>query len=161
MTSPSSHRRPRASRSGSPPPSSPRCTTLLGLVPQLGSGLVEVAAHSLDPTLEAEHLALWHGVTPALALSGLTLSAGLLLVFAGAVVAQVQARTPRPVDGDVGYRATIRALNVIADRVTGVVQSGSLPVYIGVILSTAVVVPGVALLRAPFPTDTPLGVRAR
>ena len=39
-------------------------------------------------------------------------------------------------------------MNRIADRVTGVVQNGSLPLYLGVILLTASVVPGIALLTA-------------
>ena len=45
------------------------------------------------------------------------------------------------------YLATLRGLNVAADRVTGVVQSGSLPVYAGVILLTAAALPGITLLR--------------
>ena len=37
-----------------------------------------------------------------------------------------------PTGGD-AYLAVLRALNVVASRVTGVVQNGSLPVYTGVI----------------------------
>src|SRR5690606_31913480 len=41
-----------------------------------------------------------------------------------------------PSGGEV-YLAALRGLNVVADRTTAVVQSGSLPVYAGVILTTA------------------------
>jgi multicomponent Na+:H+ antiporter subunit A len=44
------------------------------------------------------------------------------------------------------YLAGLRALAGTARRVTGVVQSGSLPVYAGVILATAAVLPAGALL---------------
>ena len=58
--------------------------------------------------------------------------------------------------GEKTYLGAIRWLNVVANRTTGTVQSGSLPVYIGVILLTAVLVPGWALLRSPAPALPPL-----
>ena len=60
--------------------------------------------------------------------------------------------------------ATLRGLNNVADKVTGVVQSGSLPIYLGVILLTAAVVPGCTAAhratggRAPDLVDTPMHV---
>jgi multicomponent Na+:H+ antiporter subunit A len=54
------------------------------------------------------------------------------------------------------YLWALRVLNIVADRVTGVAQSGSLPVYAGVILMTATLVPAVALVGAPWPTDLAL-----
>ncbi len=48
--------------------------------------------------------------------------------------------------GSAFYLWSLRALNLVADRVTGVLQSGSLPVYAGVILGTAAVLPGAALV---------------
>ncbi|HEX7133079.1 MAG TPA: hydrogen gas-evolving membrane-bound hydrogenase subunit E [Iamia sp.] len=131
-------------------------TVVLGLVPALAGGLVDDAAHALDPRLEPEHLALWHGFTTALALSAVTIALGVALAAGGAVVARVQGRAPRLAYGDAGYLAAIRALNRVADRTTGLLQSGSLPWYVGVILTTSVVVPGWALLQAPAPDLPPL-----
>ncbi|QXC59660.1 DUF4040 domain-containing protein [Aquihabitans sp. G128] len=131
-------------------------TLVLGLVPGLASGLVSSAADSLDPGVHPVHLALWHGVGRPLVLSGLTLALGALLVAGRVAVARVQSRVPHPVDGDAAYLGLVRGLNRVADRVTGFVQPGSLPVYTGVILLTAVVVPGFALLRSPFPDLPPL-----
>jgi multicomponent Na+:H+ antiporter subunit A len=130
-------------------------TVVFGLVPGLISHLVETAAHSLDPFIEGEHLALWHGLNEALVLSGLTFLLGAALTWAGPALARLQRRIPNSMAGERGYLGAIRGLNLVADRTTGVVQSGSLPVYIGVILLTAVTVPGWALLRAPMPEAPP------
>jgi multicomponent Na+:H+ antiporter subunit A len=46
------------------------------------------------------------------------------------------------------FLALLRAIGAVAARVTAVVQSGSLPVYAGVILGTAAVVPAAALAGA-------------
>lgn len=131
-------------------------TVLFGLVPGLVSSLVEEAAHALDPTLEGKHLALWHGFNAALALSGLTIALGLALTALGPLVGRLQRSLPDAMAGERAYLGAMRGVNRVADRTTGVVQSGSLPVYLGVILLTAVVVPGWALLRAPAPDLPPL-----
>ena len=62
----------------------------------------------------------------------------------------------RPVSGQQVYQSTVKGLNRMADRVTSVVQPGSLPIYLGVILLTLVVVPGIALAHSPFPDLPPL-----
>ena len=46
------------------------------------------------------------------------------------------------------YRAALRGLGRVSTRVTAFIQNGSLPVYAGVILATAAVVPAAALLAA-------------
>jgi multicomponent Na+:H+ antiporter subunit A len=48
------------------------------------------------------------------------------------------------------YRETLRGTNAIADRVTAVAQPGSLPIYAGVILLTAAIVPGALLLSGSW-----------
>ncbi|HEX2577071.1 MAG TPA: hydrogen gas-evolving membrane-bound hydrogenase subunit E, partial [Aquihabitans sp.] len=131
-------------------------TVLLGVLPGLADGLVDAAVTSLDPSAEHVHLKLWHGVNAALLLSGLTIAVGALLVAVGPLVARAQVLLPRPPDGDASYLGALRGVNRLADRTTGTVQSGSLPVYIGVILATAVAVPGYALLLAPTPEAPPL-----
>jgi multicomponent Na+:H+ antiporter subunit A len=131
-------------------------TVLFGLVPGLVSHLVEAATHALDPAAEPEHLALWHGLNTALLLSGLTILLGVALTVGGPLLARLQQRVPNSMAGERGYLGAIRSLNLVADRTTGVVQSGSLPIYIGVILLTAVLVPGWALLQAPMPEAPPL-----
>lgn len=61
-------------------------------------------------------------------------------------MAAAQAAVPSLALGDSAYLGLLRLLNLTADRVTGVVQSGSLPTYVGVVLVTVVTVPGVGLI---------------
>jgi multicomponent Na+:H+ antiporter subunit A len=91
---------------------------------------------------------LWHGVTLALVLSIVTYVAGGLLAWAREPLSYLLGRGAAIPAAELGYLGTLRGVNRIADRVTGVVQNGSLPLYLGVILLTASVVPGIALLTA-------------
>jgi multicomponent Na+:H+ antiporter subunit A len=124
-------------------------TVVAGVVPSGLSELVDAAAGDLDPGAHA-HLMLWHGLTATLALTAVTIGGGVL-VFAGRrPVGRVQARlAPRPSAATV-YEASLRGVDRAADVVTGLVQSGSLPLYASVVLLTAAVVPGVGLLLGPW-----------
>ena len=112
-------------------------TLVLGLVPWAVEDLIEAAGRSLAGGVEPVHLAAWHGLNLPLLLSALVLSAGLAL-FAGRDTVDRVLRVGRriPSAGE-GYVRALRGLNLVADRVTAVAQSGSLPVYAGVILTTA------------------------
>ncbi|MBA4607176.1 Na+/H+ antiporter subunit A [Aeromicrobium sp. Marseille-Q0843] len=96
-------------------------------------------------------LTLWHGFTPALWLSVLAVAAGIaLFVWRRPVAAAQHAivdRLPFP-DAERAYQAVMRGVDRLAVEVTGRTQRGSLPVYLGIILVTLVVVPGTALVRA-------------
>ncbi|WP_218566493.1 hydrogen gas-evolving membrane-bound hydrogenase subunit E [Vallicoccus soli] len=121
----------------------------LGLVPSLLDGLAGAVAAPYEG--EGPHLALWHGVTPYLLLSLLTLALGAALALARGSYARalraVGDRLPRALDADLGYDASVRALEQGADEVTGRTQRGSLPFYLAVVSLCAAVAPGVALLR--------------
>jgi multicomponent Na+:H+ antiporter subunit A len=112
-------------------------TVLFGLVPALVDGLIGGAARSLTAAVEPVHLAVWHGVGLPLVLSIVVLVGGLGLFLARRPVGRVLALGRRVPSGGDGYLAVLRGLNTVSDRVTAVVQSGSLPVYAGVILTTA------------------------
>lgn len=96
-------------------------------------------------------LTLWHGLTPALGLSVLCIVAGLaLFVWRKPVAAAQHAvvdRVPLP-DAERTYQLLMRGIDRLAVEVTGRTQRGSLPVYLGIILVTLVIVPGSALVRA-------------
>jgi multicomponent Na+:H+ antiporter subunit A len=109
-------------------------------------GIVDGAVAALDPGAHPVHLSLWHGWTLALGLSLATYGLGALLVAGRESAARLQRALAPPFGGDDAFVAALRGLNRIAAQVTRVVQSGSLPVYISVILLTAVVVPGGALV---------------
>jgi multicomponent Na+:H+ antiporter subunit A len=121
-------------------------TVAIGLFPALLDGIVGAAAVALDPIAAEPHLEIWHGITIELLLSGVALAAGAVLYVGRRPVErglQVGALVPRSASG---YRASLRAVDDIAARVTAVAQPGSLPIYAGVILLTAALIPGALLL---------------
>ncbi|MEJ7845603.1 MAG: hydrogen gas-evolving membrane-bound hydrogenase subunit E [Acidimicrobiales bacterium] len=127
-------------------------SVVLGLAAGVTDGLVSPAAVALDVGAADEHLLLWHGLTTALGLSLLAVAVGCVLYAGRALIERAQDRVPRIPSSAGGYAATVNSLNRLAGRTTGIVQNGSLPVYVGVILLTAVLVPGYSLV-----TDTRLG----
>lgn len=99
----------------------------------------------------ASHLALWHGLTPALGLTAVALAAGVVMFYARNLVSRAQSRVPGWVDGDRAYQRTIGVLDDVAVWVTGRTQRGSLYFYLAVILTVAFAVPLTALIMANKP----------
>jgi multicomponent Na+:H+ antiporter subunit A len=116
-------------------------TLAAGLVPALGSDLVNAATAAMHPGWKDHPLALWHGLNPALALSLLVILAGALLFVLRGRVERLQSRAPVFLSAKEAYDQTVRGLLVVARRTTGIAQNGSLPVYLVVILLTAVILP--------------------
>jgi multicomponent Na+:H+ antiporter subunit A len=130
---------------------------LFGVVPALIDPFVDTAVRALVPGSDPPAVALWHGVSLALVLSLVTYVIGGLLAWARDALSYALSRGSRITSSESVYLGALRGVNRIADRVTGVVQSGSLPVYLGVILATAAVVPAVALVGADaWPTSVDL-----
>jgi multicomponent Na+:H+ antiporter subunit A len=107
------------------------------------------------------HLALWHGLTPALGLSALVFAVGAA-VFAGTSRSGRWRRLRLPVTGGAVYERTIGVVGRLAIELTGATQRGSQPFYLATILLVLVGLGGTALLAGrPFPDgarlwDTPL-----
>ncbi|MGN9809691.1 Na+/H+ antiporter subunit A [Micromonospora sp. BQ11] len=110
------------------------------------------------------HLALWHGLSPALGLSALAVAGGGALFALRGPLAPALARLRAPMSGNQGYEWLTRRFDRVAVEVTGATQRGSLPQYLGTILVTLAVVTGAALLATEpwrqrvVPWDTPLQV---
>jgi multicomponent Na+:H+ antiporter subunit A len=121
-------------------------TVGLGVLPMLLDAPVTTAVQALDRAAPDVHLALWHGFNAALGLSALTIAAGCVLFLVRGRVGMVLAVGGRIPSAGAAYRWTLRAVNTLADKVTGVVQNGSLPVYAGVILAVTTLVPASALV---------------
>ncbi|MCZ2829789.1 Na+/H+ antiporter subunit A [Modestobacter sp. VKM Ac-2986] len=103
---------------------------------------------------EAEHLALWHGLQPALALSAVTVIGGAALFAVRARVTRLQQRLAVGASADEGYWNTMQGLDRLAVLVTGTTQRGSLPAYLGTILVVVLALPGsVLVFRAPWPDE--------
>ncbi|WP_063016219.1 Na+/H+ antiporter subunit A [Nocardia niwae] len=136
-----------------------------GLVPSwLDARLRPYAGTLAGPA--PEHLALWHGFTPAAATT-------LLIVAVGVVLYRLRDRFaesahPRLGNADRAYDATLRAMDALSLRMTGAVQRGSLPLSQAAILVTLIVLPtallavgartGVTLRWWDSPSQAAIGV---
>ena len=113
-------------------------SVLLGLFPtRLGSAISEATGQTLK-------LVLWPGWKPALAVSLTVIVTGIALFAALSMRERGPLINGRALPSGSGlYRAGIRSLNHSARVVTGIMQNGSLPVYLAVILTTVLGVPAV------------------
>jgi len=116
----------------------PALLALLGLAAGLAAGpvgawLARVAA-SLDPASGGRELYLWHGFTPALGLSAVALAGGALLWWFTRT-ATGTADAPRSTF-TAAYDRCYEEILSGSRRITGVTQSGSLPLYLGIVLLT-------------------------
>ncbi|MFD0313457.1 Na+/H+ antiporter subunit A [Streptomyces flavalbus] len=94
-------------------------------------------------------LKLWHGFTGVLGLSALALLIGFALHLCLRRLPYGTARRlPRLPDAQAVFERVLAGVDRVAVAVTGRIQVGSLPVYLTVLLTTVVVVPGVALAAA-------------
>jgi multicomponent Na+:H+ antiporter subunit A len=107
------------------------------------SGVLHPHVATMGAGEEAPHLALWHGLTPALTASILAwlVGAGVHLLVGG------RRRSPQGADPfERGYHASMRGLDRLAVELTGRLQTGSLPLHLTTILLVVVLLPGSALL---------------
>jgi multicomponent Na+:H+ antiporter subunit A len=133
-------------------------TIVYGLWPAPVDGWIQpyAALFVADPAADAAgHLALWHGITPALGLTAVTFALGLAMFYGRTAVSRAQDLVPGWIDGDRSYQLAIGALDDAAVWVTGRTQRGSLFFYLSVILTVAFVLPLTALVLAnkPLPGD--------
>lgn len=123
----------------------------LGFLPAALFPIVDTATKAITGVGKAGKLVVWPGLVPALGWSLASLTVGLLLAWrsqlvdrATAAVSRVSRRLP---NADNAYRRSIPALLRFADRSSSLLQNGSLPAYVAIILLVAVFAPTVAVLR--------------
>jgi multicomponent Na+:H+ antiporter subunit A len=122
----------------------------VGVVPSLLNGPLATAATATAGVPVAVSLTVWHGITPALLLSVLTLAA---VAFAYVVRESVRTRTWKPQRGSEDlYEGALSGLNVVSRAIAPALHSASLRTYVMVIVATTVLVGGAALV-----TDAGLG----
>ena len=118
-----------------------------GVVPQVIDSLVRGATESLHPSSSPKEVELWAGFNAALFVSAGVIAVGSVLVVRRMWVARLQQRVhhwiePLP-SGDSVFWWIVAAVLRLAKRTTRIVQSGSLPVYVMVILGVGIV--GIAI----------------
>jgi multicomponent Na+:H+ antiporter subunit A len=131
---------------------------ITGLALGVAVGLVDAPASSYAggyPAGDGYHLALWHGFGLPLLFSAVAIAGGLLLHRARGDVEHLA--HVGPLDAQRGYQRTVDGLTRVALVVTGRLQVGSLPVYLGAVLVTFVLLPGMAtMLAGTWPAAVPL-----
>jgi multicomponent Na+:H+ antiporter subunit A len=141
-------------------------TVLLGVAPRLVDPLVGAATIALDPLASPSTVKLWAGFNAALGLSALIVAIGAVLVWCRHPVARFQRRFSEAISwipsAEQGFLVSLRAVTGGSKRLTSVVQSGSLPIYLTVIITVVAVAPLIPALNAwsglPALVDVPLHV---
>lgn len=99
------------------------------------------------PVGEPSHgISLWQGLGAPLAMSVVALVVGAGMFLLRQDVARLQSSLPHVVEAEQVYQRLMRGLDRLGVEVTARTQSGSLPIYLGVILLVVVAIPGGVLL---------------
>jgi multicomponent Na+:H+ antiporter subunit A len=130
-------------------------TVIFGVFAWMPNTIVSEAAGSLADGADGLELLLWHGLTGALLASVVTVGFGAVVFLRRQGIERWQDRVRPPGMAD-AYQWALRSLLHSADRVTGLVQSGSLPVYIAIILFTAIALPLSGMVGESFEITTQL-----
>ncbi|WP_068154857.1 Na+/H+ antiporter subunit A [Rhodococcus phenolicus] len=118
-----------------------------GLAAPWIDSLLSPYADTLPSSLDQPyHLALWHGLTLPLALTGVVVVGGVAMYLAQRTVARLRFEHPPLGNADRIYDATLRGMDTLSMRLTGTTQRGSLPLTQATILVTLVALPTVLLL---------------
>jgi len=116
----------------------------IGLAPMaVVSWLVEAAASTVTGEAVAAQIGLWHGVTPALALSGLALGGGALVFWGHAPLNRLWLATPRP-DAKRIFEGVIDLLTAAARAASAHLHNGTLSRYLAILVG-AVTATGAAV----------------
>jgi multicomponent Na+:H+ antiporter subunit A len=117
---------------------------LAGIAPSALTGPLAAAASSIVGVPVDVSLSLWHGITPALLLSALTLAA---IGFAYVVHEAFRTRTWSPRHGTEDlYEGALSAVDAVSRRIAPVLHSASLRTYVMIIVATAALVGGAAVV---------------
>jgi len=117
----------------------------LGFVAPLVDSWISPYADEFGVSEHPYHLALWHGIEPALFVSAATLALGALLFWRRDGFAAFQATFSPGFSASNAYWSSMRFIDRLAARTTSLTQRGSLPFYLGVIFLVFVVVTTAAL----------------
>ena len=109
---------------------------ILGVVPALGAGPIALASEAVTGTRSTAALTLWHGFTPTLALSALTLAGSVALFASRARLWRRQ--WPAALRAEPLYTFTLAGLDGLSRRVAPAMQSGSLRSYVLIVIVTAI-----------------------
>ncbi|TVR24684.1 MAG: DUF4040 domain-containing protein [Ilumatobacter sp.] len=120
-------------------------TVAAGLAPVLVDRLVRASTLALQPGVTPSPVELWAGFNTALVLSLIVISTGLVLTAYRVPLGRLQRRASDAISwipsAEQGFLACLRGMTDGSKRVTALVQNGSLPIYLAVIVTVAAVAP--------------------
>jgi multicomponent Na+:H+ antiporter subunit A len=108
---------------------------ILGLRPSLIAGPVGLAVSAVTRADTAADLAIWHGLTPTLVLSVVTLAGAIGLYLCREVL--WRGSWPQALRMERVYTGTLSALDALSRRISPALQSASLRSYVVTVLVTA------------------------
>ncbi|MEM7286430.1 MAG: hydrogen gas-evolving membrane-bound hydrogenase subunit E [Actinomycetota bacterium] len=121
-------------------------TVVFGIADGWATTLVADASGALDDKAATFDLKLWPGITTAFVLSLLAVGGGLALYAIRRPIEQVQTRLGRDRDAADLFQDGLQGVLHGAARVVGVIQPGSLPLYLAVILVAVFTLPLLLIL---------------
>jgi multicomponent K+:H+ antiporter subunit A len=133
----------------------------IGLAPALVAGPLvnQVAAAVTNGAVEPEHLALWHGVTPALFMSAIALALGAALLAGHRRLDRLW-RAARLPEAKAMFDAGVLGAVKLARKGTDLLQNGSLQRGMVALIGTAVVVGFAGFFSAGYVAGDRPGVEA-
>lgn len=127
---------------------------VIGLFPQQTVGhLVAVIAGAVTGGHPHVHLALWHGVTPALIMSGIAVAAGFVLLMLQRPLAPLWDAAPRP-EAKAIFDGIVNPLARGATALTDTLHDGAISRYLGIFSVVVVAYGAWAFLGGDFAPGT-------
>ncbi|MFL5332302.1 MAG: monovalent cation/H+ antiporter subunit A [Geminicoccaceae bacterium] len=127
---------------------------LIGIAPPLVEPIVDLAARAVTGgALPDYHLALWHGVTPALFMTAVAVLGGALLLAAYQPALALRLALPRPEAKSI-FDALIEALVTVARALTETIHNGSLQRSLLLAILVMLAVGGHAFIGGPHAVGT-------
>lgn len=129
----------------------------IGVMPATFAGSIveQTARAAVGGILPGYHLALWHGLTPALGMSVIALVGGLVMLWVYPAANRLRLAVPRP-EAMTMFIASVAGMIRASRIILGRIDNGSLPRYLGVIVGTIGVLAltgYLAAARAPLAGD--------
>lgn len=121
-------------------------TVVFGIADGWATTLVSDAVGALDTEAATFDLKLWPGLTTAFVLSLIAIAGGLALFAIRRPIEQAQTRVGRTRDAADLFQDGLQGVLTGAARVVGVIQPGSLPLYLAVILTAVFALPLIVIL---------------
>ena len=122
------------------------CTVAFGVAPAVLSAPINEYLNVRFPDVAGADLALWHGFTVPLVLSGVIIFAGAIMFWQRDVVAKAQFERPALGDANAVWDTIMNTLRRWSLKLTASTQRGSLTINLAVIFTFLAVVPLAALI---------------